>query len=113
MKVKQAIDKIVKNGRGEGYCIGPNNVFQGKISLQTLLTTKKDSKLLDCLDNNPLSINHDASILQAMEVASDFVGETIPVIDHSERRLVGVVSEADIFAAYLATQSKVRDLEHG
>jgi hypothetical protein len=27
--------------------------------------------------------------------------------------MVGVVSEADIFDAYLATQSRVHDLEHG
>jgi hypothetical protein len=27
--------------------------------------------------------------------------------------LIGVVSEADIFDVYLATQSRVHDLEHG
>jgi CIC family chloride channel protein len=58
-------------------------------------------------------LNHDASVLQAMEVASNFVGETIPVIQQENGRMVGVVSEADIFDAYLATQSRVHDLEHG
>ena len=47
-----------------------------------------------------------------MEVASHFVGETIPVINHENGKIVGVVSEGDIFGAYLTTQSRVRDLEH-
>ena len=47
-----------------------------------------------------------------MEVASNFVGETIPVIQQESGQIVGVVSEADIFDAYLTTQSHVRDLEH-
>ena len=48
--------------------------------------------------------------LQAMEVASNFVGETIPVIQNENNTIVGVVSEADIFDAYLVTQSRVHDL---
>ena len=59
-----------------------------------------------------MTLNHDASILQAIEVASDFVGEAIPVIDRTQRTLLGVVSEANIFQAYLATQTRIRDLEH-
>jgi CIC family chloride channel protein len=47
-----------------------------------------------------------------MEVASNFVGETMPVIHRESGQIVGVVSEADIFDAYLATQSRVHDLEH-
>ena len=36
------------------------------------------------------------------------------IVIHLENGLmVGVVSEADIFDAYLATQSRVYDLEHG
>ena len=48
-----------------------------------------------------------------MEVASNFVGETIPVVNEENGCIVGVVSEANIFDAYLATQSRIQDLEHG
>jgi len=61
----------------------------------------------------PTKLNHDASVMQAMEIASKFIGETIPVVDQATNELVGVVSEADIFEVYLATQSRIRDLEHG
>jgi hypothetical protein len=51
--------------------------------------------------------------MQAIEVASDFVGEAIPVVNRSRNEFLGVVSEANIFQAYLATQTRIRDLEHG
>jgi len=57
-------------------------------------------------------LNHDASVMQAIEVASDFVGEAIPVVNRNTNELIGVVSEADIFQAYLATQTRIHDLEH-
>ena len=49
---------------------------------------------------------------QAIEVASDFVGEAIPVVNRNTNEFIGVVSEADIFQAYLATQTRIHDLEH-
>ena len=41
----------------------------------------------------------------------DFVGEAIPVIDSNSKRLVGVVSEADLFSAYSGITQKVREIE--
>ena len=43
--------------------------------------------------------------------ASEFVGETIPIIDRQTNVLQGVVNEADIFQAYLKLQNNVIDLE--
>ena len=97
----------------EGYCIDANQQFIGKYVLSELLSAPRQSGLAQYLLANPLVLDHEASILQAMEVASNFVGESIPVIQQESGRMVGVVSEADIFSAYLATQSRVHDLEHG
>ena len=44
-------------------------------------------------------------------MASDFVGESIPVINRSEGKMVGVVTEADLFQLYLSLQHRVADLE--
>ena len=63
------------------------------------------------LQDNPLSIKSDASLQQCIEVASEFVGETIPIIDRKSNTFMGVVSEADIFQAYLELQNTVIDLE--
>ena len=86
--------------------------FIGKFALPELLSAPRQAALVQHLVTDPVVLNHDASVLQAMEVASNFVGETIPVIHHESGQIVGVVSEADIFDAYLATQSRVHDLEH-
>jgi CIC family chloride channel protein len=47
----------------------------------------------------------------AMEIAKDFIGEAIPVINHQNQRLVGVVSEADLFKAYSNITQEVREIE--
>ena len=77
-----------------------------------LLTAPPEAAVKKYLLEDPVFLNHDASLLQAMEVASNFVGETIPVVNKENGQLVGVVSEGDIFNAYLTTQSRVHDLEH-
>ena len=46
-----------------------------------------------------------------MEIAVDFVGESIPVIDRISGSLIGVVTEADLFRDYLTLQNRVVDLE--
>ena len=112
LKIEDAVRQLVKAEASEGYRIGDGRKFIGKFLLQGLLAAPQLAPLKAHLMTQPVVLNHDASIAQAMEVASHFVGETIPVIHHENGQIIGVVSEADIFGAYLATQSRVRDLEH-
>jgi CIC family chloride channel protein len=112
-KTKDAIDRLVKAKMSEGYCIDADQQFIGKYALHELLSAPRQSGLARYLIADPVVLDYDASILQAMEVASNFVGESIPVIQQENGRMIGVVSEADIFSAYLATQSRVHALEHG
>ena len=111
--VKDAIDELVNSGSSEGYCVGNEKQFIGKISLPLLMQAPRNDRISQHLISNPVKLNHDASVMQAMEIASKFIGETIPVVEQVTNELVGVVSEADIFEIYLATQSRIRDLEHG
>ena len=46
-----------------------------------------------------------------MTIASDFVGEFIPIIDKSQNIVVGVISENALFAAYLNEQRKINETE--
>ena len=113
LTVKTAIKKLAKANVSEGYCLSEGEGFLGKCSLQKLLLAHCDDELGMHLITNPVVLNHDASIMQAIEVASDFVGEAIPVVNRDSNKFMGVVSEANIFQAYLATQTRIRDLEHG
>ena len=110
--VEDAIKAAILQQSSEGYCIGKNNTFIGKYTITMLLNAPPKASITKHLMHNPVCLSHDASLLQAMEIASNFVGETIPVVDNENRQLVGVVSEGDIFNAYLVTQSRVHDLEH-
>ncbi len=111
-KVKKSILLLSKAGVSEGYCLKPDGVLLGKCALPALNLASPGAVLSDHIDHDPMKLNHDASILQAMEVASNFIGETIPVVDQVSGVMVGVVSEADIFNAYLDLQARVHNLEH-
>ena len=113
LMVSEAIKILAEANAGEGYCTDEKGIFIGKCSLQQLLLCNGQDNISVSFVDRPVSMNHDASIMQAIEIASGFFGESIPVIIKSNNRLVGVVSEAHIFQSYLTTQNRVRDLEHG
>ena len=91
--VKEAIEASIEAQSSEGYCIGEEKSFIGKYALTMLLNAPPEAPVKKYLLEDPAFLNHDASLLQAMEVASNFVGETIPVVDRENGQLVGVVSE--------------------
>ena len=110
--VEDAIKASILAQSSEGYCVSEDKTFTGKFAITMLLNAPPKASVKKYLMQDPVYLNHDASLLQAMEVASNFVGETIPVINNENGQLIGVVSEGDIFDAYLVTQSRVHDLEH-
>jgi CIC family chloride channel protein len=110
-KISSVIKKMSKNNNSEAYCLDKKGKFLGKCKLSEIACVVKNKTISNFLEKEPTSIKLDASILQAIEVASDFVGESIPVISRLDGRLAGVVTEADIFQAYMSTQVKINDLE--
>ncbi len=105
-----AIDFMAKKGVTEAYVITDNMSFSGKVSMQSLVLTKAEN-IGGCIDRSPLVIFADDSVLEAIEKASTFVGESIPIVDKSSGILIGVITEADLFQAYLSMQNKTRDIE--
>ena len=110
-KISSVIKKMSKNNNSEAYCLDKKGKFLGKCKLSEIACAVKNKTISNFLEKEPTSIKLDASILQAIEVASDFVGESIPVISRLDGKLAGVVTEADIFQAYMSTQVKINDLE--
>ena len=99
------------NGATEGYILDELDIFKGKLSLHALIGLDPEATAADTADLAPISIKHDASLLQAIEVASQFVGESLPVINRDTGHMLGVVTEADLFGLYLSLQNRVSDLE--
>ena len=110
-KVSSVIRKMSQRNNSEAYCLDKNGKFLGKCKLAEIASAVKSKTIAGFLEKEPVSIKLDASILQAIEVASAFVGESIPVISRSDGKLAGIVTEADIFQAYMSTQVRINDLE--
>lgn len=108
---QQAIRIMVDAKATEAYVLDDSNGFKGKLSLHALLAEPSDNLAITHIQLEPISIKHDASLQQAIEIASHFVGENIPVIDRHNNALLGVVTEADLFKLYLGLQGRVADLE--
>jgi len=111
IKSNTAMEELLKQSVTEGYIVSGDNRLVGKISMPMLMNIASDVIVDDIFEKQPIAIKHDASLLQAIEVASSFVGESIPVIELETRKMLGVVTEADLFQLYLSTQTKVVDLE--
>jgi CIC family chloride channel protein len=109
--VENVMTLFKDSGSTEGYVLDAGNMFKGKVSIHALIGMPSHAKVDKAIDLEPLSIKHDASLLQAIEVASNFVGETIPIVNRDTGLLVGVVTEADLFGLYLSLQNRVSDLE--
>jgi CIC family chloride channel protein len=110
-KISSVIKKMSQSNNSEAYCLDKNGKFLGKCKLAEIASAVKSKTIKGFLEKEPVSIKLDASILQAIEVASTFVGESIPVISRSDGKLAGIVTEADIFQAYMSTQVRINDLE--
>ena len=91
----------------EAYIVNKESQLLGKIKVNNILN---DTKYLKYIDKNPLKLKMTESVSEAITKASSFVGESIPVVDH-RNRLLGVVTEADLFLEYLAVQERITIIE--
>ncbi len=108
---ESGINTILSAGMSEAYILEENNSFIGKVTLQKLLLAEPKTKITSLLEQDPISIKSDASLQQAMEIAVEFVGESIPIIDRETNEMLGIVTEGDLFKDYLQLQNKIVDLE--
>ncbi len=111
ISVSKAARLLAKNGHSEGYCLDNNGALIGKVRLQDLVGASEKTLLASIMDKKPLHLFSDSSVEKAREVASGFVGEAMPVLEKKTQKMLGVISEADIFTVVLKTQKDVTSLE--
>ena len=108
---ESGISKILKAGMNEAYVLAGERDFIGKVTLQQLLLAEPKTVITSLLQQNPISIKSDASLQQAMEIAVEFIGESIPIIDRDTNEMLGIITEGDLFKDYLQLQNRIVDLE--
>ena len=106
-KRKELIKLFASSDFTEAYIIEEDNRLMGKIKVNEVM---KELNQVVPIDKNPLALSINESISEAITKASNFVGESIPVLDQS-KKLVGVITEADLFLQYLSVQESISNIE--
>ena len=101
------IKKFANSDFTEAYILNIDGKLLGKIRVNDVLGNKD---YMDFLEKSPLLLNANESVSKAIKKASNFVGESIPVVDN-DRNLIGVVTEADLFSEYLKVQDQISHIE--
>jgi len=99
------------HGWSEGYAVDANGLFRGYFRIVDL-GEGSPAPVSDILRPAQLMYDADISVLDAMRMLKDFVGDAIPIVDRDSQHLVGVVTEAAIVRAYLDIVAKLRNEEH-
>ena len=109
--VPSAISTMIKHGNTEAYIVLNNGKYVGKLNLGSLIVADPKGHIIDFVEHDALTIKSDASLQQAIEAASNFIGESIPIVERQSDIFIGTVNEGDIFKLYLELQGQTLDLE--
>ena len=107
----EAKNIMVRNNNSEAYVVDDRNILLGKVEFMRIVHQDNSLPITKFANSETLTLKHDASLQQAIEIAAGFVGESIPVVDESTGQFHGAVTEGDIFTAYLGIQGQIMDLE--
>ena len=109
---QEALHEMRAKEQTEAYIISASGNLLGKLSVHQAVTAG-DKLVKQFCDENPLILKKDDSLQHAMYVVSDFVGESIPIVDGDDRVFLGAITEGDLFTAVIEVQNKVRNQERG
>lgn len=101
--LQSARQALVSAQATEAYVCDADDQLIGKVDIHSLAQA---SSLDSALDRSPVILEADGKLTDAMTTASTFVGESIPVV--RQGRLVGALSEGDIFNKVLQIQASLR-----
>jgi CIC family chloride channel protein len=103
-------EEMRKRGHTEAYIINDDGQFFGKVSIYEVIEAA-DSSINDFVDTRPLTLYVDDSLADAMIKVSQFVGESLPVVDAASGELQGSLAEGELFQAVIDVQNQARGLE--
>ena len=102
-----ALELMRQAEQTEAYVVSDSGRLAGKLSVHQAIQADNQT-VFQFADADPVLLNLDDSLQHAMHTVSDFVGESVPIIDRETRELLGVITEGDLFKAVIDVQSTVR-----
>ncbi len=110
--IESAIKKMTISKNSEAYLTDSDNKILNKFELPFLLSQRNKKNIVKKISKiNYLKLSSTDNILDSIEKCKTFVGESIPVIDNNEK-LIGVVTEGDLFQIYLKVTKEEKKMEH-
>ncbi len=106
-KKKELLDLFSRCEFTEAYILNEKDQLIGKIRVNDVMRESNEEVVID---RKPLCLNINESVSEAITKASNFVGESIPVVTQTNK-LVGVITEADLFLQYLSVQESISNIE--
>lgn len=103
-------EEMRKRGHTEAYIIKSDGQFLGKISIYEVIEAA-DNNINDFVDTRPLTLYSHNSLAEAMITVSQFVGESLPVVNAETGELHGSLAEGELFQAVIDVQNQARGLE--
>ena len=97
--------------QSELIVVNQSGEFVGKINSLALFDKKGSLLSSGVIDRDCVFIKHDASLQSAIEIASNFVGEIIPIVRTDINKAVATITEGAIFQAYLSKQNQTVEME--
>ena len=93
MSNDQKIAEMHKGGYTEAYLIDDDNTFIQKVNIVNLLDPNAK------VEGDDTCFEEKTTLLMAIDILQDFVGESIPIVDKNNC-FIGAVTEGDIFSAF-------------
>jgi CIC family chloride channel protein len=109
--VESAVSLMSKIDQSELIVVNQSGEFVGKTNSLSLFNKEGSLSSAEVIDKDCVFIDHDASLQSAMEIASNFVGEVIPIVHSDQNKAVAIITEGAIFRAYLSKQNQTVEME--
>ena len=103
---------LAHHNRSEAAIIDSNGRFQASIDLQDVVELSDDTKLSQVKCPDKLTFDENTSLWDGFELVQNFIGESIPIVDSASAKLLGVITEGGIIAAYMSTVHELRREEN-
>ena len=108
--VNEAIKKFKKHTVTEGYFLDRDKLYLGKLRLVDIIG-KHDINCFKYKEKDHITISDKTNINEVIKVLTNFVGESVPVINKDSGAIVGVISESDVLKSYNQISSEIRSIE--
>ena len=102
--------EMKKRGHTEAYVVDSEGVLKGKVSIFLAISAGSEA-VGPSMDTKPLTLFSDEPLDASMVKVSQFVGESLPVVDRASGKLQGSIAEGALFQAVIDVQAQARNLE--